>query len=96
MSEVYHEGVEQENTTVTPRTEFESSTRANRTNRLEVLEEYYGNATNADHIEATTAVELKEIVILSANASVDGDRNGTNLTIVEEIGERKIKNLNCL
>ncbi len=87
MYEVYNEGVEQENVTVTSM----SDTRTNRTNRLEVLEKYYGNSTNEEQLEATTAVEFKEIVVLFANASLNEDTNRTNVTIVEEIGKKKKK-----
>ena len=92
MYEVYAESIEQENVTISSMADFENSTRTNRTNRLEVLEEYYGNSTNDDQPEITTAaaaVEFKEMVVLSANASINEDTNRTNVTVVEEISKRE-------
>lgn len=87
LNEVVVENVEEEYITVTPVTEFEFTTRTNRTNRVEVLEEYYENATKVEQLEATTAaVEMKEIVVLSANVSVNDDFNQTNITVIEETG----------
>jgi hypothetical protein len=57
---------------------------------LEVLEEYYSNATNENQLEETTAMEIKEIVLLSANVSAKEDSDRINMTIVEEIGKEKI------
>ncbi len=86
---MYAESVEQENVTVTPATEFEFTTRTNRTNRLELLEEYYHNATDENQIENKTGMEIKEIVVLSANVSANDDADRTNVTIVEQIGKKK-------
>ncbi len=87
------ENIEQENVTVSPVTDFESTIRTNRTNRLEVLDEYYGNSTNDDQFETTTTVvELKELVMLFANTTANEDFNRTNITIVEEIGKIYIDN----
>ena len=87
LNEVVVENVEEENITVTPVTEFEFTARTNRTNRVEILEEYYENATKVEQLEATTvAVEMKEIVVLSANVSVNDDLNQTNIIVIEEIG----------
>ncbi len=86
------ENIEQENVTVSSVTDFESTIRTNRTNRLEVLEEYYGNSTNDDQLETTTVVELKELVMLFANTTANEDSNRTNITIVEEIGKIYIDN----
>lgn len=80
MNEVDVESVEEEDGKVTPGTELEFTTRTNRTNRVEILEEYYENAT-------TVAVDMKEIVVLSANVSVNEDFNRTNITVAEEIGK---------
>ncbi|CAF0765158.1 unnamed protein product [Adineta steineri] len=80
---------EQENVTVTPMPESEFTTRTNRTNRLEILEEYYnkttGNSTGEEHVEETTVTNIKEIFVLSANASVIDELNRTNITIIEQI-----------
>ncbi len=84
------EDIEQENVTVTSAYEFEFTTRTNRTNRLEVLEEYYNNSTNEDQLEEKTAMEIKEIVLLSTNTSYNEDSNRTNVTIVEEIGKKNL------
>ncbi|CAF1098664.1 unnamed protein product [Adineta ricciae] len=70
---------EHENVTNGLVVEEESTTRSNRTNRLEILEEYYNNTTE-DQFEGTTAVEIKPIVLLSA---LD-ESNRTNITIIEE------------
>lgn len=74
--------IEHDDVTVTAATDFEFTTRSNRTNRLEILEEYYENSTKSDEVEAT-----KEVVVLSANVSANDDFNRTNLTIVEEISK---------
>jgi hypothetical protein len=85
---------EQENVTVTSMPELEFTTRTNRTNRLEVLEEYYSNvttnSTNEDHFEETTIMEIKEIVVLSTNASSSEEFNRTNITYVEQMGKERI------
>ncbi len=86
---MHEESIEQENVHVTSPPEFEFTTRTNRTNRLEVLEEYYGHSTNANHPEETTVMEMKEIVLLSANVSASEDSNRTNVTVVEEISKKK-------
>ena len=85
--EGFVENIEQDYVTVTPATDFEFTTRTNRTNRVEILEEYYENSTKVDQVEPTTEiVEMKEIVVLSANVSAANDNfNGTNITVVEEI-----------
>ena len=73
--------------------EFEFTTRTHRTNRLEVLEEYYNNvtknSTNVDQLEETSTMEIKEIVVLSANASASEDSDRANVTIVEQISKEK-------
>jgi hypothetical protein len=84
---------EQGNVTVTSMPELEFTTRTNRTNRLEVLEEYYSNvttnSTNEDHLEETTIMEIKEIVVLSTNASSSEEFNRTNITYAEQMGKEK-------
>jgi len=54
------------------------------------LEEYYSNLTNENQLEETTAMEVKKIFVLSANVSANEDSDRTNMTIVEEIGKKKI------
>ncbi|CAF0801765.1 unnamed protein product [Rotaria sordida] len=80
--------IEQEIVTVTPMPEFDFTTRTNRTNRLEVLEEYYNNvttnSTNENQLEETIPMKTKQIVALTMNTSSSEQSNQTNLTSVEQ------------
>lgn len=71
--------------------EFEFTTRTNRTNRLEALEEYYNNATDENQFEETTitTINLKEIVLLTTNISINEDMNRTNVSTIGEIGKKE-------
>jgi archaellin len=72
---------------------FDFTIRTNRTNRLEVLEEYYSNvtanSTNEDQFEETTTVEIQQIAVFLTNASFSENVDRANVTIIEEIGKEK-------
>ncbi|CAF2952145.1 unnamed protein product [Rotaria sp. Silwood2] len=89
----YSEVIEQETVAVTSMPEFDFTTRTNRTNRLEVLEEYYNNvttnSTNEDQLEETIPMKTKQIVVLAMNTSSSQQSDQTNLTNVEQNGIAK-------
>ena len=71
----------------------DSTVRTNRTNRLEILEEYYGNqtdnVTNDEQPESvanvtTTTIEVKQIILLSTNASDEADSGHVEQTTGNE------------
>ncbi|CAF5167778.1 unnamed protein product, partial [Rotaria sp. Silwood1] len=68
--------------------ELDFTTRTNRTNRLEVLEEYYNNVTtnsmNEDQLEQTIPMKTKEIVVLATDTSSSEQSDQANLTRVQQ------------
>jgi hypothetical protein len=80
-----------ENNTITTMPLFDFTTRTNRTNRLEILEEYYNNvtanSTNEDKPEEITILEIKPIVLLSTNISISEESDRSNVTSIEQIGK---------
>ncbi|CAF0990296.1 unnamed protein product [Rotaria sp. Silwood1] len=86
----YSEVIEQETIPVTSMPELDFTTRTNRTNRLEVLEEYYNNvttnSTNEDQLEQTIPMKTKEIVVPATDTSSSEQSDQANLTSVQQNG----------
>ncbi|CAF2052644.1 unnamed protein product [Rotaria magnacalcarata] len=80
--------IEQENITETSISKSDFTIRTNRTNRLEVLEEYYNNmttnSTNEDQIEEITPIKIKNIIVPTKDMSSSESPDQTNLTSIEQ------------